>query len=172
MENGYLLNVNDLKNLTISQVIVKLKKLSGIRLQNCTLADLVFFEGNPIYSGNGVYIFKENEDIIYVGNCVSRSFVERIPSHFDIRSGGWFNSLLLNIISQEGKEKKTDELLAKAAKKALESYSLILINYEDYSKESIDKLETVLRIVLKPYNTFKSKQLNVNYDIDILKNHI
>ena len=101
MKNDYLLNVNDLRDLTIVQVIEKLKTTSGIQLRNCTIADLVFFEENPIYSGNGVYVFKENGDFIYVGNCVARNFIERIPAHFDVRAGGWFNSLLVNIIKKK-----------------------------------------------------------------------
>lgn len=175
MKNDYLLNVNDLKDLTITQVTNKLKATSGIKLKNCTIADLVFFEETPIYSGNGVYIFKENEDFIYVGNCVARNFIERIPAHFDVRAGGWFNSLLVNIIKKKyNRQDKTDELLVTAAKHAFENYSLILINYAntDYLKESIDKLETTLRIVLKPYNTFKGKTLDANLDIDRLSQFI
>ena len=173
MKNEYLLNVNDLTDLTITQVVEKLKSTSGIKLKTCTIADLVFFGENPIYSGNGVYVFKENDDFIYVGNCVARNFIERIPAHFDVRAGGWFNSLLVNIIKKKyNKQEKTDELLEEAAKHALENYSLILINYTDSWKESISKLETTLRIVLKPYNTFKGKQLNGNPNIDKLSQFI
>jgi hypothetical protein len=173
MRNEYLLNVTDLKDLTILEVVEKLKATSGIKLKTCTIADLVFFEEKPIYSGNGVYIFKENENFIYVGNCVARNFIERIPAHFDVRYNGWFNSLLVNIIKKKyNKLEKTNELLAEAAKYALENYSLILINYEDYWKESIEKLETTLRIVLRPYNTFKSKKLNGNSCSDKLSQFI
>ena len=173
MRNEYLLNVSDLKDLTITEVIEKLKTTSGLRLKTCTIADLVFFEEKPIYSGNGVYIFKENENFIYVGNCVARNFIERIPAHFDVRHNGWFNSLLVNIIKKKyNKSEKTNELLVEAAKHAFENYSLILINYEDYCKESIDRLETTLRIVLKPYNTFKGKKLNGNPDSDKLSQFI
>ena len=174
MKDNYLLNINNLKDLTIEQVTEKLTITSGIKLKDCNLADLVFFEGKPIYSGNGVYLFKENNEFIYVGNCVARNFIERIPAHFDVRKIGWFNSLLVNIIKKEyNTSEKTDELLVKAAKHAFENYSLILINFEDYSKDSINKLETTLRIILKPYNTFKNKKLdNANIEIDKLSKFI
>lgn len=169
MKNDYLLDIADLKNLTLAEVVEKLKATSGIAMNDCTIADLVFFKEVPIYSGNGVYLFKENEDFIYVGNCVARNFVERIPAHFDVRSEGWFNSLLQNVIKKKyNSQEKTNELLVEAAKYALKNYRLILINYADYQKDSICKLETTLRIVLKPYNTFKNKTFTENQYTDKL----
>jgi hypothetical protein len=160
MENSYLLQIEDFTNLSVNAVIEKLKNTSGIKLSDCKISDLVFFNGAPIYSGNGVYIYKNGDEFVYVGNCVARNFVERIPSHFDIRQGGWFNSMLRSVIKKKWQAQQTDEMFVKAAKEAFDKYSLILINYTHHNKDSINKLETLLRIVLNPYNGFKHKKLN------------
>jgi len=135
------------------------RKLSELRVE-----ELVFHEGKDIRTGNGVYIFKEMETPLYVGNCVARNFVERIPAHFDIRSNGWFNSLLVNLIGRDlqrkSKEDKTDENLTKFATHAFENLDLILINFPLYDKLAINKLEDYLRITLQPLNGFKHKRLH------------
>ena len=44
---------------------------------------------------NGLYfIFGENpNELKYIGKCTSRSFIERIPAHFDQREDSWFGTL-------------------------------------------------------------------------------
>ncbi|GAK99762.1 hypothetical protein JCM19314_947 [Nonlabens ulvanivorans] len=141
-----------------------IKSTSGIKLSELKVKDLVFHNDLPIRTGNGVYIFKENNIPLYVGNCVARNFVERIPAHFDVRQNGWFNSLLVTLIkrtfNRKLKEDKTDINLTQSAKLAFENLDLVLINFSVYDKLAINRLEDYLRITLKPLNGFKHKKLN------------
>ena len=43
---------------------------------------------------HGVYVFfNQNGKVEYVGKATSRSFIERLPAHFDPRENAWFNTL-------------------------------------------------------------------------------
>jgi hypothetical protein len=161
MKNEYHINFNAISNHTISQLKTVLEKTEGIKVKDCSISDLVFYDGKPIYSGNGVYIFKYNDIFIYVGSCVARNFVERIPAHFDLRESGWFNSLLQRILDKQ-KKMRSNEALVEAGKFAMDNYSLIMINFPlgDHIQNisNIKALETLLRAVLEPYNTYKHKR--------------
>jgi hypothetical protein len=161
--NKYYYNVEDILDFNSETIVDWLNSTSGIKLSDLKIKDLVFQNEFPIRTGNGVYIFKEKKQPIYIGNCVSRNFVERIPSHFDIRRTGWFNSLLVTLIKRKYnrklKEDKTDENLSQSAKLAFENLDLVLINFPNYNKLAINKLEDFLKMALKPINGFKHKRL-------------
>jgi hypothetical protein len=43
---------------------------------------------------HGVYVFfNQSRGVEYVGKATSRSFIERLPAHFDPREAAWFNTL-------------------------------------------------------------------------------
>lgn len=161
--NKYIYIVKELLDLNSSSIKEWGNSIEGIKLSDLKVKDLVFHNGLPIRSGNGVYIFKEENLPIYVGNCVSRNFVERIPGHFNIRHNGWFNSLLVTLIRGQYRRKhiddKTDDNLTNTAKLAFENLDLVLINFPKYNKPAINKLEDFLRITLDPLNRFKHKKL-------------
>ncbi len=158
MRSEYLINYENatITDIDIDSLIIEIKSILGIPLKDLKVSDLVFYDNEDIKSGNGVYIFKSEEKIYYVGNCYARNFVERIPAHFDIRHNGWFNSLLKAIIKDKyGKVKLTPEneyLLSESAKFAFENLSLIIINFKIWNKDNINKLESVLGKTLKPIN--------------------
>jgi len=168
----YLVQFHDIKELSIAELTDLLLKKRGLPISALKVMDLAFYKGEPIYSGNGVYIFKTKEKVIYVGDCIARNFVERIPGHFDLRPGGWFNSLLKAIVKKKYQEAVTEASLQKAAKEAMETYELILINYStnDFypngvkNKKIVNCLESLLRITLKPLNTFKHKKIPQGID--------
>jgi len=56
-----------------------------------TMADLVAASANESL---GVYFFFEAARLAYVGKASSRAFIERVPSHLDVRPEGWFGTLL------------------------------------------------------------------------------
>jgi hypothetical protein len=58
---------------------------------NVTIGELCAMSDHP----NGLYFFFGGIPRVlqYVGKCTSRSFVERVPSHFDQREGAWFATL-------------------------------------------------------------------------------
>jgi hypothetical protein len=43
-------------------------------------------------------IFPENGELKYIGKATSRSFIERIPSHFNQLLEAWFNKLSKRIM--------------------------------------------------------------------------
>jgi hypothetical protein len=55
-------------------------------MSDMKIDNLIFRQG-----GNGIYLFFNNDNkCIYVGSGCSKSFVERIPAHFDVREHiGW-----------------------------------------------------------------------------------
>jgi len=171
----YLIQYHDIKSFSIAALKELLLQKRGIPLSELKVLDLAFYKGEPIYSGNGVYIFKTKDRVIYVGDCIARNFVERIPGHFDLRPGGWFNSLLKSVIKKKYKEEVTENTLIKAAKEAIEEYELILISYstvEFYpppegkkNKKIVNRLEDLLRITLEPLNTFKHKRVPEGVDM-------
>lgn len=162
--SDYLLQYEDLKHIdkddNQQQITDFIKNIPGKRLSELSLRDFVYYNGNPIYRGIGVYIFKSEKRNYYVGSCIARSFIERIPAHLDIRKVGWFNSLLKNIIlSNEGDLKVlNDENFEKAASFAFEEMSLIMINFnydnDDYKqmKNQITNLERRIGKAIDPLN--------------------
>lgn len=163
----YLIKYEDIKSMSIPALAEFILEKRGLSVSELTISHLIFYKGEPIYSGNGVYVFKTKEEVIYIGNCVARNFVERIPAHFDLRAGGWFNSLLKAVIKKKYKETVSEATLQKASREAISTYELILINFsnEEFylngvkNKKAINRLEDLLRIILKPLNTFKHKKI-------------
>lgn len=153
---NYLINYS---NKSIDDLIKEVNITDGIPLKDLKIRDLTYYQGQPIRSGIGVYIFKSETRCYYVGNCVARCFAERIPSHFDLRKVGWFNSLLKHIINKELLENEiTDEGLHRAAEFVFENLSLVLINFEydenyECQKIKINNLERIMGDALKPHNT-------------------
>jgi hypothetical protein len=168
----HLIEVEEIESVLIKDLPDYLLKKQGLRLSKMTVSDLVFHNGKAIRHGNGVYVFRENQRPVYVGNCVARNFVERIPAHFDVRENGWFNSLLLSRIQEKegrrAKEDKTDENLEEAARYAFDNYNLLLINFSTHDKDAMSRLELLMRLILNPINKFKRKRLpEEKYSISI-----
>jgi hypothetical protein len=81
---------DDLRGLTVAELATRLiaspKKIVG----DVTVAELCAASQYP----NGLYFFfDESNESWYVGKSTSRSFIERVPSHFDQREDAWFNTL-------------------------------------------------------------------------------
>lgn len=76
---------------TLSQFKEEIEKTPAKYLHDVTISDLCSMPNHP----NGLYfIFGENpNELKYVGKCTSRSFIERIPAHFDQREDSWFGTL-------------------------------------------------------------------------------
>lgn len=151
--NEYLF---DADGLSTAIILEKIKNVKGLPLCDMKVSDLIFYNKEPIYRGCGVYVFKLKDEIVYVGSCVSRSFVERIPSHFDIRGVGWFNSLLRTIrksILKKDVPRKDDAFLLDAARFAMSHMTVVLVNFiEVNSRELITRLEHELIDIFKTKN--------------------
>lgn len=68
------------------------------RIAEVTILDLCSMPEYP----NGLYFFfnQDERPLQYVGKCTSRSFVERIPAHFDQREDAWFNTVPRKLVEQ------------------------------------------------------------------------
>lgn len=140
---SYFYRFEDIRKLTLSELSDILKKQGGIKLSELRLRDLVFFGNQPIDRANGVYMFlNRKKEIAYIGKSGSRSIVERIPAHFDLRPTSWFNTFMKKL----SKSNRRHELQSGAAK-IFNNYSLIYILFKNnkQNKRRISALESLLQ---------------------------
>ena len=79
------------RNSLPQSLIQQISTLPGVRISDLKLIDLVL----PANQCNGIYFFVSPDgNVVYVGKASSRSFVERLGGHFDLRAGNWFSSFL------------------------------------------------------------------------------
>jgi hypothetical protein len=99
---------------------------------------------------HGVYLFYkaggQSDELVYVGKATSRSFIERIPAHFDPREEAWMNSLTKKVRScEKGLDSYQDALSVALTLK------LLLLGVKEPT--SAVRLESILRSFLAPrYN--------------------
>ncbi len=131
LEEIRLLSLSELKN-TLSECPKK-------TLGDVTLAELCSIPEYP----NGLYLFFDHlNEPWYVGKSTSRSFIERVPSHFDTREEAWFNTLPKKIVDVcQVAEYKDAHALGLTLK-------LVLIGVK--SKQTAINLEGALRDYLQP----------------------
>jgi hypothetical protein len=135
----YFIRYEDVRSLSLECFSQRLRLTKKKEVGSVTIRELCATLEYPI----GLYFFfDENDDLKYVGKSSSRSFVERIPSHFDPRFGGWFNTLPKKLMIHE----RLVEYSA-AHSRSLEM-KLILLGIQ--SKETVNKLEGMLRNYLQP----------------------
>jgi hypothetical protein len=131
-------------------------------LSEITIGELCSMSDYP----NGLYfIFGGNpRQLQYVGKCTARSFIERIPAHFDQREWAWFNTLPKKLM-------RNGQCYASALREAL-SFEAVLFGIHD--KEAACRMERVFRYshtpilnTLKKLNDFDSNatldELSKNY---------
>ena len=170
---NYLIELTDFLDKPIESLINEINKIEGIRLSDLKVRDLTYCNDKFIEPGQGVYVFKTNEQILLIGKVSSKTFTERIPEHFDIRPWAWFNTLLFTVCRKhfrfpelsEG-PKFSDENYKKASEFVFENGKLVLINMR-HNFERIKELESILRGTAETLNKFKSKRYN---KADILSN--
>lgn len=162
----HLINYSEIKNLSINDLIEKLSVIRGININDMTLKDFIFYNNSPITSGCGVYIFKNKNQFYYVGDCSSRSFIERIPCHFDTRPEAWMN-VLLKHYTKRSKNLEIDKTnLENSAIEVFADCTLIMINFEKRDPEKISKLEKILLSTLNPINKSK-RPLNIDLNLSV-----
>ena len=99
-----------INNSAIATVFNYLNSISGIKVNDLKLSDLMF----PAYCCNGVYLFydpnsallslpnltKKSQNpykIVYIGKAGGRTFIERIAAHFAPRAKDYMNNMLKNM---------------------------------------------------------------------------
>ena len=93
--NQNLVVVYDTLNLVpsdnITDLISEIENIGGVSIGELKITDLVL----PAESCTGIYFFlDENEQVVYVGKISSRSFLDRIAGHLDLRKSAFMNTIL------------------------------------------------------------------------------
>lgn len=163
--DNYLIEYDDLKTSSIKDSLEAISKIQGKKLNELKVKDLTYHNSEEIWPGEGVYIFRDEDKVIYVGKARSMSFTERIAKHLDFRHFAWFNRLLELICIKILELEWNNENAKKSSKYAFENLNLVLINFK--SKERIDRTERLLRSCAEPLNKFKNlKESNLDKIID------
>ena len=98
--NQNLVVVYDTLNLVpsdnITDLVSKIENIGGASIGELKITDLVL----PAESCTGIYFFlDENEQVVYVGKISSRSFLDRIAGHLDLRKSAFMNTILQRVNS-------------------------------------------------------------------------
>jgi len=144
---AFIVAATSLYQLTSNEVTAYLQEAPKRQLVDLRVFDLAIISNQPFISAGGIYIFFDsNNNCLYVGKATSRSFIERIPAHFDPRSGAWFATFPNRVLSYN---LATDYF---SALKFCLDCSLLLIQFpsnEDCNKYAFN-LESYLRSLLRP----------------------
>ena len=163
--DDYLIEYDDLRTSSIRNLLETITNTQGRKLEELKVKDLTYHNSKEIWPGEGVYIFRDKKNVIYVGKARSMSFTERIAKHVDFRHFAWFNRLLELICTRLLELEWNDENAKKASKYAFENLNLVLINFKDRNR--IDRTERLLRSCAEPLNKFKKlKQKNLELILD------
>jgi hypothetical protein len=136
----YFVDYSELESKPLSEIKLYFETHEKKEISHVEISELATI--NP---PNGIYLFynpDNNKGVLYVGKATSRSFIERLPAHFDPREKAWFNSLPKKV---ELKDKIHYSL---AHKKAL-SFKVLIVGIED--SENASHLERILRSYLQPF---------------------
>jgi hypothetical protein len=140
----FFLAYEDYSQLTPASFTQVIEATPTKAISEITIGELCSMTEYP----NGVYfIFGGNpRQLQYVGKCTSRSFIERIPAHFDQRERAWFNSLPKKLM-------KSGQCYASALEESL-SFEVVLFGIHDQKAACL--LERVFRYSYQPrLNTLK-----------------
>jgi hypothetical protein len=126
-------------------------QFKGIKVADLLVHQLIAVDPNL---NNGLYVFKNQPDEIYVGWSTSRSFVERISAHFDNRDNAWMNTILKKLSSSKGIS------IQESYTYFLNSFELVLIPFNTnlIEKTKINALEKELINSIGTLNSRKRKQ--------------
>lgn len=144
-KRSHIVGFENAATLTIKEIERRIDPSSAIKLDEIRLSDLV------LYPGTGIYLFYDAENKPrYIGSCLSRSFIERIPSHFDTRRGAYLNTVSKRMADSE---KTVNDDLTSIVMSGLPKLKLILIGIpcrSKHDKKIVQKVERDLIVKLRP----------------------
>ena len=136
-ERSHIVVFEDATALTCERILAQINPDNAIKLDRIRLSDLI------MYPGTGIYLFFDIENTPrYVGSCLSRSFIERIPSHFDTRNGSSLNTISKRLTEPE--ITGVDDLTA-TVMGALPRLKLILIGISCRSEDDKKRVRKIER---------------------------
>ncbi|TBV87400.1 hypothetical protein [Lysinibacillus sp. OL1] len=157
---------------TIEDVVDRIDSIEGIAVGelNFSMEELL---------RNGIYIIKENENVVYVGKATSRIFLERFAGHFDTRKGGGFNNLLKTIAKSKGNTDSDEDL--KNVWRTVLNFKIVCVALDPSREHLLKKWEDLLMIHYNEYHSLYNRTIwNVKYDygydlgdeVDVLRNGV
>ena len=103
---------------------VELEKI--LKPENALPLSEIKFKDLAIYPGIGIYIIYDLSDKpCYIGKCTSRSFIERVPSHFDCRK----HAYLATILRRLGSLDHNGDDISEITLRAIDSFKILLVNF-------------------------------------------
>jgi hypothetical protein len=148
----FFLDYEQHSNKTIAEFKEEIDSTKAKYLRDVTISELCSMPNHP----NGLYfILGENpSELKYIGKCTSRSFIERIPSHFDQREDSWFGTL--------PKRVKKEDLSYQEAIEECMNFRIVLFGIQD--KNITCKLERIFIHSYQPTlnNLKRLQQFNSN----------
>lgn len=155
--SAFALFFEEICELPFDQFCKKLGAIKGIPIASLTLRNLYQLNAKLTGHGHGVYLFYRKNTVRYIGKNSSRTYLERIPAHFDVRIKSWFNSYIRAAIRDENLQRPYDSVASEKrrtfARKAEQIFERDIIKFvvfpaknEKKSDEiSISALENLLR---------------------------
>ncbi len=123
----------------------ELEKAVKQKISELKISDLV------IYPGIGVYLFYNHieKKWWYIGRNTSRSFIERIPSHYDTRASGWMNALTKRTYKFKFSSQLEVDDYSDATKYCVDNLNLLLINFNCSETINLDTTKVIGKVERK-----------------------
>ena len=161
---NYVLNYEEIFKKSLIEIRDNICKEDKLKMSNLKIKNLIFKEG-----GNGIYLFfNKYHKCIYVGRSYSRSFVERIPAHFDSRYEiGWGFRGVCKKIKGERIREKSGFTCYDAAMELLSCY-LYLINFKNNKNKEkyCKKLEKLLIYIFREHPLYNGSYIKRSQEIN------
>jgi len=117
---NHVISFETANGLTWEGVISYVKPEMAKPLVSLTLNDL------SIYPGIGIYLFYNmRNELIYVGKCTSKSFIEWVPSHFDCRKHAQYAT----VAKRCGGETYNSDDISEISLRRLKELKVFLVNF-------------------------------------------
>lgn len=116
----HVISFKTAKGLTWEVVLSYVKPEMATTLSSLTMNDLAIYPGIGLY-----FYYNMRDELQYVGKCTSRSFIERVPSHFDCRKHAQFATVTKRL----GAENSQNDDISEISRKALKDLKLFLVNF-------------------------------------------
>ncbi len=136
-------------------VSIQLETMSAQQLSEVRLRDLHALSQYGHH--HGLYFFYQDNQLLYIGTCRSRTFFNRVVCHLDAYEHAWMNTLLRKVKDNQKVS------LQEAATIVFEHFSVKFVSVPTFEKDDKERksqllhLENALRAELKPkFNAAKS----------------
>ena len=142
-------SLDDFKNIVGAAATRKVSSL--------TIGDL-----SSLLYPNGIYFFYDDSlrQLQYVGKCTSRSFIERLPAHFDQRELAWFNNLPKKV-AQKSNINYSEALIISL------DFKVVLLGFTNSIVAA--KFETIFRHAHKPVLNSPKNLRSISLNIPIFE---